>query len=308
LDDPETIRMFQEVKTLGVPEFGTHFVRQVLTEARVRNFGDIVKICGLTHGTDVWNNNARDLVQKGVNFSEVITMRDDILIYLVHCGVSEKDAFEIMEKVRKGKTLGDKQVAMLKDHGVPDWYIESCRKIKYLFPKAHAVAYAVMAFQIAYFKVHLPLAFYATYFSIRPDVFDYDNMVAGREGIGKKMNYINNLPREEKSKRLIDLAGVLEVALEMCEKGLEFYPLSLDGSDSAIFKIYGEEGLICPFSALDGVGTQAAMGIVESRKDRPFSSIEDLQQRAKLNKTVIETLRRARVLRDLPETEQLQLF
>ncbi|MDD2715232.1 MAG: PolC-type DNA polymerase III [Candidatus Wallbacteria bacterium] len=309
LDDRETLKLFQDVKTLGVPEFGTSFVRQVLEDVKVKNFGDIVRVCGLTHGTDVWLNNAKNLVEKGKEFSSVITMRDDILKYLVSMKLPEKTAFEIMEFVRKGKfnKLKPEQIALMQENGVPEWYIESCRKIKYLFPKAHAVAYAVASFRIAYYKVHHPLAFYSTYFSIRPDVFDYESVICGREGIRKKINYISTLSKEEKTKRYEDLSGILEVAFEMCERGFDFLPISLESSDSNQF-IVRNEGLTCPFSALDGVGSQAAINIVEAKKEKPFSSVEDLQIRAKLNNTVIEHLKKAHVFRDLPETEQLCFF
>jgi len=308
LDDKDTLLLFEKVKTLGIPEFGTSFVRQVLSDVIPKTFGDIVRICGLTHGTDVWLNNAKELVASGVKFSQIITMRDDILNFLQQKGIDDSIAFKIMETVRKGRKLSDEQLKVMKDNNVPEWYIESCEKIKYLFPKAHAVAYSTMAFRIAYFKVHYPLAFYAAYFSIRPDVFDYKSMTSGVDSIKSKMNYLKNLPMGELSARDKELRTTLEIALEFCEHGFEFFPLDLYRSDSNAFIMIKDKGLLCPFSAMEGIGTQAAINVIKARDKKKFSSIEDLGIRAKLNKSVIESLRESGALKGLPETEQMNLF
>lgn len=306
LDDSETLKLFKTSKTIGIPEFGTSFNRRVLDVVKVKNFGDIVKVCGLTHGTNVWNNNAEELIREGKDFSKIITMRDDILNYLSSIGVEDTIAFKIMETVRKGKPLSEEQIEIMRKHNVPNWYIESCRKIQYLFPKAHAVAYSMMAFRIAYFKAHYPLEFYATYFTIRPDVFDYFTVLKGQNSIRLRMRQLDN--QLDKSARDKSLISILEVALEMCERGFKFLPIKLNESDSKAFEVVKDIGLLCPFASLEGVGEKAALAIVKAREDKKFSSIEDLQIRAKLNKTVISTLKQADILKDLPETEQMTIF
>ncbi|WAM34594.1 PolC-type DNA polymerase III [Caldicellulosiruptor morganii] len=296
-----------EVGTFGIPEFGTRFVRQMLIETKPKSFAELVRISGLSHGTNVWTNNAQDLVRNGIaTLKEVISTRDDIMLYLIQKGVQPKDSFRIMEDVRKGKGLKPEDEELLRAHGVPEWYIESCKKITYMFPKAHAAAYVMMAFRIAYFKVHYKEAFYATYFTVRADDFDYATILKGREFIRQKIrdmeNRINTLSPKDKN-----LLTVLEIANEMLARGLKFYPVDLNESDAERF-IIKDGGLLIPFNALPNVGVAAARNIVEARKEGRFLSVDDLQRRAKLNKQVIEILAQYRVLKDLPQTSQLSFF
>jgi len=255
----------------------------------------------------VWTNNAQDLVRNGIaTLKEVISTRDDIMLYLIQKGVPPKDSFRIMEDVRKGKGLKPEDEELLRSYGVPEWYIESCKKITYMFPKAHAAAYVMMAFRIAYFKVHYKEAFYATYFTVRADDFDYATILKGREFIRQKIrdmeNRMNSLSQKDKN-----LLTVLEIANEMLARGLKFYPVDLNESDAEKF-IIKDGGLLIPFNALPNVGIAAARNIVEARKEGKFLSIEDLQRRAKLNKQVIEILTQYKVLKDLPQTSQLSFF
>lgn len=321
LDDKETISIFTstqalgirpedidcEVGTFGIPEFGTRFVRQMLIETKPKTFAELVRISGLSHGTNVWNNNAQDLVRNGIaSLKEVISTRDDIMLYLIYKGVPPKDSFRIMEQVRKGKGLKQEDEDLLKSYNIPEWYIESCKKITYMFPKAHAAAYVMMAFRIAYFKVHYKEAFYATYFTVRADDFDYATILKGREFIREKIrdfeNRMNMLSQKDKN-----LLTVLEIANEMLSRGLKFYPVDLNESDAEKFLIK-EGGLLIPFNALPNVGIAAARNIVEARKEGKFLSIDDLQRRAKLNKQVIEILTQYKVIKDLPQTSQLSFF
>ncbi|AZT90807.1 PolC-type DNA polymerase III [Caldicellulosiruptor changbaiensis] len=321
LDDKATLSIFTstealgispedidcEVGTFGIPEFGTRFVRQMLIETKPKSFAELVRISGLSHGTNVWTNNAQDLVRNGIaTLKEVISTRDDIMLYLIQKGVPPKDSFRIMEDVRKGKGLKPEDEELLRSYGVPEWYIESCKKITYMFPKAHAAAYVMMAFRIAYFKVHYKEAFYATYFTVRADDFDYATILKGREFIRQKIrdmeNRMNTLSQKDKN-----LLTVLEIANEMLARGLKFYPVDLNESDAEKF-IIKDGGLLIPFNALPNVGIAAARNIVEARKEGKFLSIDDLQRRAKLNKQVIEILTQYKVLKDLPQTSQLSFF
>lgn len=321
LDDEKVIKLFTsteplgvtqedincEVGTLGLPEFGTKFVRQMLVDTQPRNFSDLVRISGLSHGTDVWLNNAQDIIRQGLaTLKEVICTRDDIMLYLIYSGVPPKTAFNIMERVRKGKGLRDEDIDIMKQNNVPEWYIKSCNTIKYMFPKGHAVAYVMMAVRIAYFKVHYPEAYYATYFTVRADDFDADLIVKGEKAIIAKIKEIeslgNSLSQKDKG-----LMTVLEIALEMYKRGFKFIPVDLYKSDSQKFLIT-EEGILPPFRALQGVGENAAKNIVLAREQGPFVSKEDLRQRAKVSKTVIEIMDNHGCLKGLPETNQLSLF
>ncbi|MFT9498278.1 PolC-type DNA polymerase III, partial [Anaerosolibacter sp.] len=321
LDDKETVKIFTsldplkivdkeficEVGSLGIPEFGTKFVRQMLVDTQPSTFAELVRISGLSHGTDVWLNNAQELVRQGTaELKDVISTRDDIMNYLIYKGLPPKTAFKIMERVRKGKGLSLEDEEAMAQNKVPKWYIDSCNKIKYMFPKAHAAAYVMMSFRIAYFKVHYPLAFYATYFTTKASDFDADLVVRGKEKIKNKMKELETLGNAMSQKEK-DLLTVLEVASEMYARGLYFLPVDIYKSDAEHFKIV-EDKLLPPLCALQGVGENAAKSICESRKDREFISLEDLRTRAKVTKTVIETLQNHGCLDGLPNTNQLSLF
>ncbi len=322
-DDQETISLFSSLDRLGIkpeqiggttvgslaiPEFGTRFVRQMLEQTRPKTFAELVRISGLSHGTDVWINNAQELVEQGViGLPEVIACRDDIMVYLLHKGLPPKSAFTIMEKVRKGKGLKDEDIALMKEHQVPDWYIGSCQKIKYMFPKAHAAAYVLMAFRIAYFKVHHPAAFYATYFTVRADEFDGQLICSGLDAMNRRMGEIellgNNVTAKEKN-----VFTILEVAREAIVRDIGFLPVDLYQSGAQDFSIVDDNKLLCPLGALQGVGVSAAENIVAARQDGPFSSIKDLQTRARVSKTVVEALSAHGSLQGMPATDQLSLF
>ncbi|MHA6251261.1 PolC-type DNA polymerase III [Oceanobacillus sp. CAU 1775] len=293
--------------TLGVPEFGTKFVRQMLEDTKPSTFAELLIISGLSHGTDVWLGNAQDLINDGIcELPEVIGCRDDIMVYLMQKGLDPALAFKIMEFVRKGKGLQDEWIVEMKKHGVPDWYIESCKKIKYMFPKAHAAAYVLMAVRIAYFKVHHPILFYAAYFTVRAGDFDLETMIKGSGALKEKILTIsskgNDATPKEKS-----LMTVLEVALEMCERGFAFKKVDLYKSSATEFIVDGDS-LLPPFNAVDGLGTNAALNIVEARKNGEFLSKEDLHERSKIPKTVLETLDQLGCLTGMAEKNQLSLF
>ncbi len=296
-----------DVGSLALPEFGTKFVRQMLVDTKPSTFSDLIRISGLSHGTDVWLNNAQELVRSGTaNISEVISTRDDIMVYLIIQGVEKKSAFKIMESVRKGKGLSEQQEQEMRDAGVKDWYIDSCKKIKYMFPKAHAAAYVMMAFRIAYFKVYYPEAFYAAYFSIRAKgAFDYELMCKGKqvcEDAIKQLEQSSNLSTKEK-----DILTVLEVVREMYARGIIFKPIDLYESDAERF-IIKPDGILPPFNSLQGLGDTAAKSIIESRGTGNFLSIEDFKNKTKVSGTIIELMKENNILRDLPETSQLSLF
>ncbi|MDQ0214264.1 DNA polymerase-3 subunit alpha (Gram-positive type) [Oikeobacillus pervagus] len=320
-DDPEVMKIFSGTEslgvteeqimcktgTLGIPEFGTRFVRQMLEDTKPTTFSELVQISGLSHGTDVWLGNAQELIQNGIcELSEVIGCRDDIMVYLIYQGLDPAFAFKIMESVRKGKGLTEEMEAEMRNQEVPEWYIDSCKKIKYMFPKAHAAAYVLMAVRIAYFKVHLPLLYYAAYFTVRAEDFDVEAMVRGAQAIRAKIEEINakGLDAAPKEKSLLT---VLEIALEMCERGFKFQKIDLYRSSANEFVIDGET-LIPPFNSIPGLGTNAALNIVRAREEGEFLSKEDLQQRAKVSKTIMEYLDQQGCLESLPDQNQLSLF
>lgn len=321
LDDPATLSLFSGVDALGVteeeirspvgtygiPEFGTRFVRQMLVDTKPQKFSDLVRISGFSHGTDVWLNNAQELIKSGTaKLSEAISTRDDIMLYLIYKGMEPALAFKIMEDVRKGKGVKPEYEQAMRENGVPDWYISSCKKIKYMFPKAHAVAYVLMAFRIAYFKINYPLAFYASFFTVRADDFDAQLIVQGYDKVLQKIEEIerkgNDATQKEKS-----LLTILEVALEMMARGFTFAKVNLEKSDALRFTII-DGGLLPPLVSLQGIGQAAAQNIAEARRERPFTSIEDLRYRGKASKTVIEVLEAHGALKGLDETDQLTLF
>src|SRR5690625_3609549 len=293
--------------TLGVPEFGTSFVRQMLEETRPNTFAELVIISGLSHGTDVWLGNAQELINSGTcEIGDVIGCRDDIMVYLMQQGLEASLAFTIMESVRKGRGLQDEWVVEMQKNGVPDWYIESCKKIQYMFPKPHAAAYVLMAVRIAYFKVHYPIYFYAAYFSIRAADFELDTMVRGPEALRKRISEIkekgNDAPPKERS-----LMTVLEVANEMWMRGFSFQKVDLYRSSATDFIVEGDS-LIPPFNAVDGLGTNAALNIVKAREQGEFLSKEDLRERSKISKTVLQYLDTHGCLDGMEEENQLSLF
>ncbi|PXW92494.1 DNA polymerase III catalytic subunit PolC type [Streptohalobacillus salinus] len=293
--------------TLGVPEFGTKFVRQMLEDTNPKTFAELLIISGLSHGTDVWLGNAQELVNKGIcELADVIGCRDDIMVYLMHKGVEASLAFRIMEAVRKGKGLEDEWVVEMKKNDVPDWYIDSCRKIKYMFPKAHAAAYVLMAIRIAYFKVHHPILFYAAYFTVRASDFEVETMIKGSDAIRNRMKEIyqkgNDASPKEKS-----LVVVLELSLEMNERGFKFNKVDLYKSSATDFLVDGDN-LIPPFNAIDGLGTNAALNIVKAREAGEFLSKEDLRERSRISKTILETLDQQGCLEGMEEKNQLSLF
>ena len=321
LDEQKTLSLFSstealgvtpeqigsEVGTYGIPEFGTKFTRQMLVDVKPKTFSELVRISGFSHGTDVWLGNAQDLILSGTaTASEVIGCRDDIMIYLMHMGLEPIRAFKIMEAVRKGKGLKPDEEEYMREFKVPEWYIGSCKKVKYLFPKAHAVAYVMMGFRIAWFKVYHPLAFYAAAFTVRVDDFDANIICKGLEGIQNHMEYIKSLGNDasEKDKKF---QIVLELALEMSQRGYRCEKVNLLESDAENFQVINNR-LIPPFMALPGLGQAVAQGIVDARNEAPFTSIEDLANRGKVGKSIIETLQGHGVLDGLPESDQLQLF
>ena len=296
-----------ETGTFAIPEFGTKFVRQMLMDTKPQTFSELIRISGLSHGTDVWLNNAQDLIREGITtLSKSICCRDDIMIYLMHAGLPPKTAFKIMEDVRKGKGVKEEYEVTMKENKVPDWYIKSCKTIKYMFPKAHAAAYVMMAFRIAWFKVYYSEAFYATYFTVRADDFDAEMMAHGQDKVKSKIKEFemkgNGISTKEKN-----VLTILEVVNEMYARGIKFLPIDLYKSEAKKFVI--EEGAIRPpLNALQGLGGAAAQNMVDARKEGEFLSIEELRLRAKVSKTVIEILTRNDCLKGMPESNQLCLF
>ncbi|MFA5407852.1 MAG: PolC-type DNA polymerase III [Bacilli bacterium] len=304
-----------EVGTYGIPEFGTKFVIDMLVETRPKSFAELVKISGLSHGTDVWRGNAQDLIKnKTCEFREVIGCRDDIMVYLTYHGLEPKDAFKIMEFVRKGKPSKEKEewlnnwVPKMKEKKIADWYIDSCTKIKYMFPKAHAVAYVMMASRVAWFKVYRPILYYAAYLSIRCHDFDIDAMIKGYDTIKDRIIDISNKGFEKTNKEEAIL-DVLYTSLELTARGFKIGPFDLYKSQAINFAIDEDEHtLIPPFRAIDGLGDIVAKKIIEEREKGSFISIEDLSKRAKVSQTLIDKMRLMGILKDMPETNQLTLF
>jgi len=294
---------------LGVPEFGTEFVIQMVVDTKPKQFADLVRISGLSHGTDVWLGNAQTLIEEEkATLATAICTRDDIMTYLIRKGVEAGTSFSIMESVRKGKGLRPEWEIVMKENDVPDWYIWSCKKIKYMFPKAHAAAYVMMAFRIAYFKVYYPLAYYAAYFSIRATAFDYQLMCQGKDKLEYFMDdYKKRNDRKELTKKEEDTLKDMKVVQEMYARGFDFEPINLYTAKAQHFQIIGNK-LMPALSAIEGLGDKAADAVVEAAKVSPFLSKDDLRQRAKVSKTVIDTMSELGLLADLSETNQLSLF
>ena len=326
LDDKETMSIYSstdalgvtseeirsEVGTYGIPESGTKFVRGMLYETKPTTFEELIRISGLSHGTDVWLGNAQELINKGVApLNQVICTRDDIMIYLIKCGLPKNTAFKIMELVRKGKVAKspDKWAEfkkIMEEKGVPTWYIDSCNKIKYLFPKAHAAAYVTNAFRIAWFKVHIPKAYYCAYFTIRADAFDSEIMCNGQDKVKNKMREIELLGNAATDTDSA-MYETLEIVNEMYARGIKFLPIDLYKSSAKRF-LMEDDGIRPPLNSLPGFGTIAAEGIEKARQDGIFDSIDELKIRAKLGKSGIELLRNAGCLKGMTESNQLSLF
>lgn len=322
LDDEKVLSLFKSTKALGVtpedlggcdlgslgiPEFGTDFVMQMLRDTRPSNFSDLVRISGLSHGTDVWLNNAQTLIQEGkCTISTAICTRDDIMTYLIAMGVDAGLSFKIMESVRKGKGLTPEFEAAMLEKNVPDWYIWSCKKIKYMFPKAHAAAYVMMAFRIAYFKVYYPLAYYCAYFSIRASAFNYELMCQGRE----KLEYVMADYKKrynELSKKEQDTYKDMKIVQEMYARGFEFEPIDIYRAEAQYFQIIN--GKIMPsFSSIDGLGDKAAEAIVEAAKQGKFLSRDDFKTRCKVSQTVVDQMAEMGLFGDLPISNQMSLM
>ncbi|MCS7461856.1 PolC-type DNA polymerase III [Paenibacillus doosanensis] len=322
MNDPKVMSMFNSTKSLGVtpeqirtpvatygvPEMGTKFVRQMLEETQPSSFADLLQISGLSHGTGVWLGNAQELIKKGTcTIKTVIGCRDEIMLYLIYkAGMDAGLAFKITESVRKGKGLTPEWKEDMKKHKVPAWYIESCERIEYMFPKAHAAAYVISAVRTAYFKLYHPIAYYATYFTVRAEDFELDMLCQGYDAILRRLIEIEEkgfqaLPKEKA------MISILEMALEMTARGFSFKGIDLYKSDATKFLIDGDS-LIPPFSAIAGIGENAAKNIAAAKDDGPFLSIEDFQTRSKASKTIVELLGSMGCFRGLPESNQLSLF
>lgn len=322
LDNPDVMSLFQSTKalniqpediggcplgSLGIPEFGTEFVIQMLVDTKPKSFSDLVRISGLSHGTDVWLGNAQTLIEEGkATISTAICTRDDIMTYLIYQGVESELSFTIMESVRKGKGLKPEWETVMKENGVPDWYIWSCKKIKYMFPKAHAVAYVTMAWRIAYCKIFYPLAYYAAFFSIRATAFSYELMCQGKE----KLNYFiedYNKRKDTLSKKEQDTLKDMKIVQEMYARGLEFHPMDIYKAKAREFQII--DGKLMPaLSTVEGLGDKAADAVEEAAKQGTFLSKDDFRQRTKVSKTVIDLMSDLGILDNLPESNQLSLF
>ena len=327
LDDPGVMSLFQSTKALGIkpsdiggcpvgcmgiPEFGTDFVIQMVMDTKPQTLSDLIRISGLSHGTDVWLNNAQELIRSGkATISTAICTRDDIMTYLINKGMDSEESFTIMERVRKGAVAKGKckEWTQYKEdmakHGVPDWYIWSCEKIKYMFPKAHAAAYVMMAYRIAYCKINYPLAYYAAYFGIRADAFSYELMCQGKEQLNFHINEYQN--KELLSKKEQDTLKDMKIVQEMYARGFEFLPIDLYRSKASRFEIVDGK-LLPPFSSIEGMGAIAAEAVEAAAVDGPYLSRDDFRQRTKVSKTVIDLMNGLGIFGNLPESNQLSLF
>jgi DNA polymerase-3 subunit alpha (Gram-positive type) len=333
-DDPKVMSLFLSPEALGItsedidgcptgslglPELGTDFVIQMLVDTKPTKIADLIRVSGLSHGTDVWLGNAQALIAEGkCTISTAVCTRDDIMVYLMDKGIEPQVSFDIMEHVRKGRgllTYKDKETGeerqeedVMREHNVPDWYIWSCKKIKYMFPKAHAVAYVMMAFRIAYFKVYYPLAYYAAFFSIRAKAFDYELMCQGRERLEATMkDYKKRLAAKELSQKEEAAYGDMKIVQEMYARGYEFTPIDIFTAQAKHFQIV--DGKLMPsLNSIDGMGDKAAEGVVEAAKDGPFTSCENFKNRSKVTGTIVDKMREMGLLGDLPLSDQMSLL
>ena len=332
LDDKDTMSIFTSPKvlgvtedeimcntgTLGIPEFGTPFTIQLVEDTKPTTFGELVKISGLSHGTDVWLGNAKDLCTPDENgnievpFKETIGCRDDIMVYLMYHGVKPIKAFKIMEFVRKGKATKDpttwkEHANTMREANIPEWFIESCHKIKYMFPKAHAAAYVISAFRIAWYKVHMPVYYYSSWLSCKATDVDVEAMISGYNAIKTRILDIVDKDKEATNKEMGQLES-LRISLEASARGMKFTDIDLYNSEATVWKADGDNNIIPPFTAIDGLGETVAQNIVEERKKKDFMSIEDFQTRCKISGTLIDKLKVMGILKDLPESSQITLF
>ncbi len=325
LDDEKTMSLFSstdalgvtpdeimsDMGTYGIPEFGTQFVREMLKDTMPTTFAELVRISGLSHGTDVWLGNARDLILGGqATLLEAICTRDDIMNALMTFGVEPKIAFDTMESVRKGKGLKDYMEEAMNENDVPEWFINSCKLIKYMFPKAHAVAYVTMGFRVAYYKVYYPIQYYAAYYTVRADDFDAQVMLGSADEIRRKIDdykSVQSVKGEKLGVKEKKILTILEIVLEMKCRGINFVPIDIYESDATKFKIT-PNGILPPLNALPGLGDTAAQTVVEARKQGVFETIEQLRNRAKLNKSMIQLLKETGCIDDMPESDQVSIF
>ena len=327
LDDKDTMSIFTSTEklgvtkdqimcntgTLGIPEFGTPFTIKLVEDTKPKTFAELIKISGLSHGTDVWLGNAQELIQNNVvPFSETIGCRDDIMVYLMYRGVKPIKAFKIMEFVRKGRASKDPEtwkehVKTMQEANIPEWFIESCRKIKYMFPKAHAAAYVISAYRIAWYKVHMPVYFYASWFSSKATDVDIEAMIKGYVPIKNKIVEIQNKGYEATNKEL-GQAESLKVALEATARHIKFLNVDLYKSNSIVWIATSDTEIYPPFNSIEGLGDTVAKNIVEERQKKEFLSIEDLQKRCKISGTLIDKMRLMGILDGMDESSQLSLF
>lgn len=327
LDDKATMSIFTSTEalgvtteqimcntgTLGIPEFGTPFTIKLVEDTKPTTFGELVKISGLSHGTDVWLGNAQELIKNNiVPFKETIGCRDDIMVYLMYRGVAPIKAFKIMEFVRKGRASKDPEtwkthVETMKAASIPEWFIDSCAKIKYMFPKAHAAAYVTSAFRIAWYKVHMPVYFYASWYSSKATDVDVISMIKGYDAIKQRLEDILVKGFEATNKEN-GQAESLKVALEATARGIKFLPIDLYKSDATVWVAASDTEIYPPFNAIEGLGDTVAQNIVREREKGPFLSIEDVQKRGKVSQTLIDKMKEMGILEGLPDSNQLSLF
>ncbi|MGL4950610.1 MAG: PolC-type DNA polymerase III, partial [Mycoplasma sp.] len=326
--DPEVMKIFNSATSLklndesfldektgaiSIPEFGTKFVREMLHDTKPQTFSDLIRISGLSHGTNVYLGNAKNLIKENnLKLKNVIACRDDIMIYLIKEGIEHSTAFNIMEDVRKGKKLKPEYVDLMKEKNIPSWYIDSCNKIEYIFPKAHATAYVMHAWKFAWYKLYYPLAYYSTFFSIKANVFDIEAISKGKHFVKTKIDITKALLANRETamqvkKKELDLMVIYEVCLEMFARGFKIYHPDIYLSDATDFIIH-KDGLLAPFGCIDGLGIELAKKLIEARTEKRFSSLDDLLSRTKINRTVLEKLKELGVFESLPDSDQMSLF